>query len=402
HPELTVTSEERVLNAILMWGLQPSELSSWEVVHSMLSSTSPEDLFGMRLLSLNVLLPLVRFSLLPLFLLKKMETSNLSLKIHTFYHLVKEAISFLETGFPTSGSHPKFQHRQSSFKELQYIRDGDSNGVLYYVGTSYGKHQWVNPVLAKKISIMASNPISRYTDPKLLASRTYQGTSFAGPRLEDGKNCSWWMVDLGPDHQLMCNYYTFRQDGSKAFMRRWNFQGSSDGKNWTNLRVHENDQTVTKPGQFASWAVTGPNALLPFRYFRVALMGPTTDDINPWTLCICFLELYGISAIKLRRLVTTQESRLGIRASSVFVSVPVLVCCELLKINAQVFVSFELLPIIQLCQSDPFLIWVGSDGLGLWVGAFLSSSSSSKKFGLKLGMSSSGSKYQSMVEGQRH
>nr|XP_043615321.1 BTB/POZ domain-containing protein At2g30600 [Erigeron canadensis] len=293
HQDLTVTSEERVLSAILMWALQPEELSSWEVVDNMLSVTTPKDLFGTRLLSLNVLLPLVRFSLFPLVLLKKMETSNLSMQIRTFYYLVKEAIEFLEAGLQTPGSHQKFQHRQSSFKELQYIRDGDSNGVLYYVGTSYGKHQWVNPVLAKKISIMASNPTSRYTDPKVLASRTYQGTSFAGPRIEDGKNCSWWMVDLGIDHQLMCNYYTLRQDGSKAFMRYWNFQGSYDGKNWTNLRVHENDQTVTKPGQFASWAVTGSNALLPFRYFRVALMGPTTDDINPWTLNICFLELYG-------------------------------------------------------------------------------------------------------------
>lgn len=26
--------------------------------------------------------------------------------------------------------------------------------------------------------------------------------------------------------QLMCNYYTLRQDGSRAFMRRWNFQVS--------------------------------------------------------------------------------------------------------------------------------------------------------------------------------
>lgn len=43
----------------------------------------------------------------------------------------------------------RFQHRQSSFKELQYICDGDSNGVIYYAGTSYGEHQWVNPVLAK-------------------------------------------------------------------------------------------------------------------------------------------------------------------------------------------------------------------------------------------------------------
>lgn len=73
----------------------------------------------------------------------------------------------------------------------------------------------------------------------------------------------------------------------------WTLQGSSDGKNWTNLRVHESDQTLSKPGQFASWSVTGPNALIPFRYFRVTLTSPTTDDINPWTLCICFLELYG-------------------------------------------------------------------------------------------------------------
>lgn len=43
----------------------------------------------------------------------------------------------------------KFQHRRSSFKELQYICNGDSNGVLYFAGTSYGEHQWVNPVLSK-------------------------------------------------------------------------------------------------------------------------------------------------------------------------------------------------------------------------------------------------------------
>jgi len=43
----------------------------------------------------------------------------------------------------------RFQHRRSSYKELQYISDGDSNGVIYYAGTSFGKHQWMNPVLTK-------------------------------------------------------------------------------------------------------------------------------------------------------------------------------------------------------------------------------------------------------------
>ncbi|KAF5943186.1 hypothetical protein HYC85_020828 [Camellia sinensis] len=202
----------------------------------------------------------------------KLERSGLSRMIPTFDFLVKEAICYLEFGLanPQGDRNARFQHRRSSFKELQYIRDGDSNGVLYFIGTSFGEHQWVNPVLAKRICVSTSSPISRHTDPKVLVSRTYQGTSFAGPRIEDGKNCTWWIIDIGQDHQ-----------------------GSLDGKTWTNLRVHENDQTMCKPGQFASWPIIGPNALLPFRFFRVILTAPTTDDTNPWNFCICFLELYG-------------------------------------------------------------------------------------------------------------
>ncbi|KAF6155091.1 hypothetical protein GIB67_035838 [Kingdonia uniflora] len=56
--------------------------------------------------------------------------------------------------------------------------------------------------LAKKISVAASSPPSRYTDPKALVSRAFQETSFAGPRIEDKKNCAWWMLDIGQDHQV--------------------------------------------------------------------------------------------------------------------------------------------------------------------------------------------------------
>ncbi|KAH9693811.1 BTB/POZ domain-containing protein [Citrus sinensis] len=295
HPDLTVTSEERVLNAILMWGMKAKELCGWEEMDELIIKLTPELVFEERLQSVNYLLPFVRFPLLPHALLKKMENSCLNRQIPIFDNLVKEAIIFIESGLAVPGSNQsvRFQHRRSSFKELQYICDGDSNGVLYFAGTSYGEHPWVNPVLAKRINITASSPISRYTDPKALASRTYQGLSFAGPRMEDGHNCTWWMVDIGQDHQLMCNYYTLRMDGSRAYIRYWNFQGSMDGKSWTNLRVHENDQTMCKHGQFASWAVIGPNALRPFRFFRVVLMGPTADAANSWNFCICFLELYG-------------------------------------------------------------------------------------------------------------
>ncbi|XVE56276.1 hypothetical protein DITRI_Ditri03aG0225600 [Diplodiscus trichospermus] len=293
HPELTVTSEERVMDAILMWCMKAEKLCGWEVVNEILINSTPESLYKDRLQAVNDLLPSVRFSLLPYLLLKKLEHTSLSRQISGFGDLVKEAINYIECGEAMHGNDQKFQHRRSSYKELQYICDGDSNGVLYFAGTSYGEHPWVNPVLSKRIAITASSPASRYTDPKVLASRTYQGTCYAGPRMEDRHICAWWMVDIGQDHQLVCNYYTLRQDGSSAYIRFWKFQGSVDGSTWIDLSVHENDQTMCKPGQFASWPVTGPNALLPFRFFRVLLTGLTTDASNPWNFCICFLELYG-------------------------------------------------------------------------------------------------------------
>ncbi|KAK7280797.1 hypothetical protein RJT34_25864 [Clitoria ternatea] len=297
HPDLTVTSEEKVLNAILMFGMKAKELLGWEVVDQLMINSKPELLFGERLQLVYDLLPFVRFPLLQYSLLEKLQNSNISWRVPVVQNLVNEAINFVKHGLagPEYEENVRFQHRRSSYRELQYICDGDDHGVIYFAGTSYGEHPWVNPLLAepKKITITASSPHSRYTDPKVLVSRTYQGTCFAGPRLENGHKCAWWMVDLGQDHQLMCNYYTLRQDGSKAFPRFWNIQGSLDGKSWTNLRVHENDRTVCKPGQFASWPINGPNALLPFRYFRVVLTGPTTDVTNPWNFCICYLELYG-------------------------------------------------------------------------------------------------------------
>ncbi|XP_019413234.1 PREDICTED: BTB/POZ domain-containing protein At2g30600 isoform X2 [Lupinus angustifolius] len=296
HPELTVTSEEKVLNAILMYGMKAKELVGWEVVNDMIQNSSPELLFGERLQLVNDLLPFVRFPLLQDSLLEKLQSSNIGRHIPVFQNLVNEALISVKCGLTRLENEEKFQHRRSSYRELQYICDGDDNGVLYFAGTSYGKHSsWFNPLLAEKktITITASSPHGRYTDPKVLASRTYQGTCFAGPRLENGNISSWWMVDLGQDHQLMCNYYTLRQDGSKAFPRCWNFQGSLEGKSWTNLRVHENEWTVCKPAQFASWPITGPKALLPFRYFRVVLTAPTTDATNPWNFSICYLELYG-------------------------------------------------------------------------------------------------------------
>ncbi|GMQ07255.1 hypothetical protein CsSME_00051528 [Camellia sinensis var. sinensis] len=69
-PDLTVTSEERVLNAILLWCMEAKEFYVWDVVDEMILNSVPELLFVERFQSINYLLPLVRFPLLPYALLK--------------------------------------------------------------------------------------------------------------------------------------------------------------------------------------------------------------------------------------------------------------------------------------------------------------------------------------------
>lgn len=75
-PDLTVTSEEKVLNAILMWGLEASESCGWMAVDELMTFSTPDILFGERLQSVQDLLSLVRFSLLPYALLEKVYMSQ--------------------------------------------------------------------------------------------------------------------------------------------------------------------------------------------------------------------------------------------------------------------------------------------------------------------------------------
>ena len=79
HPDLTVTSEERVLNAVLLWCCEAEELFGWESVDEMMLNLSPELVFGERLNFLEEFLDFVRFPLLPYSILQKARARSLCL-----------------------------------------------------------------------------------------------------------------------------------------------------------------------------------------------------------------------------------------------------------------------------------------------------------------------------------
>eukprot|EP00798_Chlamydomonas_sp_ICE-L_P011410 gene11410-12116_t len=178
----------------------------------------------------------------------------------------------------------RFQRRcLPESQELSFVCDADKNGVCHFIGTLYGSQEWVNPVLAKRVEVKASSPVSRQTDPKALVQGMYV----------DGAPVTWWSIDLGARHSLIVNYYTIRQDGSTDFMRHWVLQASSDNQHWCDIQRHRKDTTIKRAAQYASWPVLGPAASVPYRYFRLLLEGPTTSPTNPNNMCLAYFELYG-------------------------------------------------------------------------------------------------------------
>lgn len=107
HPDLTVTSEEKVLNAILMFGMNAKQLFGWEVVDQLMENSKPELLFGERLQLIYDLLPFVRFPLLQYSLLEKLQHSSIGRHIPVFQNLVNEAINFVKCGLAESENEEK-------------------------------------------------------------------------------------------------------------------------------------------------------------------------------------------------------------------------------------------------------------------------------------------------------
>jgi len=196
-------------------------------------------------------------------------------------------------------------------KELLYVSDGDTHGLLFYLGTNGHRSAFVNPSLTRVVETSTSAPHGRFTQPGSITSRQHVQTSYFDPQFDmrTGRKESWWQVDIGRRRRLQCNHYTLRHDSSSDFVRNWELRGSVDGKEWHVLRKHENDKTVSKPFQLASWPVNpNPNCRHgprkhesqsnnsnnnKFRLFRIVLTGPNASKMTTHRLCMCWFELYG-------------------------------------------------------------------------------------------------------------
>jgi hypothetical protein len=85
----------------------------------------------------------------------------------------------------------------------------------------------------------------------------------------------------------------FASTFSPLLLTALSMQGSNDLAHWLDLRRHLHDSTIRLPGQYGSWPISGPAASMPFRAFRLLLLGPTQSNSSPWAFCLSHWELYG-------------------------------------------------------------------------------------------------------------
>lgn len=321
HEDL-VCNEKLLLDTVVEWAkARTTSISSWE--HDCQDEFNLEIKRESRLLGeIEVLLPFIRFPLMTEEELRAVEADSFLQSSLLMRELIMEArLSSGDACIVPSIVHGdrlvseiapldeiaalRYQPRiPPGCVPLVFMYDGDCNGVCWYIGTRYGAQTWVNPVLAGLMTVRASSPTIRGTDPRVLCGRSFQRHNFAGPRKErfdDGTErlISWWSLDLGSGRALECTYYSLRTDGSQNFLRHWALQGSNDEREWDDLRLHDSDATLTMPGQYASWPVKTvagdkDKKKPPYRYFRIVLLRPNEEAANPYHLCLSCLELYGI------------------------------------------------------------------------------------------------------------
>ena len=107
---------------------------------------------------------------------------------------------------------------------------------------------------------------------------------------QDSAN-SWFQVDLQAPRRLQVTHYCLRTSEHTAShkLRNWRLEGSNDGSQWTTLRNHSNDSSLSgQPHSVAGWAVDSQTA---YRYLRVFQHGKSSSNDN-YLMCNG-LELYG-------------------------------------------------------------------------------------------------------------
>lgn len=175
------------------------------------------------------------------------------------------------------------RRRQSYGRLFQWSSDFDKKGVLYYLGTHEYRTEWQNPFAAKLVDVTWSS-LEKGRSPNIFEREPSECWTQDVPS-------SWFTVDLGAGRSLRITAYTLRHGGGtkQDLIRNWTLKGSVDGKEFTTLMRHKDDESLSTPFSTMTWTISGVSQA--YRFFKVIQTGHNSSKHN--FLSIGGVEFYG-------------------------------------------------------------------------------------------------------------
>ena len=163
------------------------------------------------------------------------------------------------------------------------IDQGDTHGILYFLGTKRYSSPYTNPHDMGAVEVIASS----------LGKDSAPAAAVVGREsvrcVTQNKPGSFFTLDLKtvsckPTHYTLRHYSSANQEA----LRTWELRGSADGKAWEKLKTHRSDAKLDKAGKCSTWPLSCDRF---YRFFRVVQTGKNSN--NTHYLALSGLELYG-------------------------------------------------------------------------------------------------------------
>lgn len=181
-----------------------------------------------------------------------------------------------------------------TYLNFTYASNGDTNGIVYYLGTLGLTAPFVNPDTLGQMRAMRSSDGN--------GSRTDLTSRLGGLNTHTLSVVNSWIgVDIGSNRFLTPNKYTLRnrgQFGTTNWAGDWVFQGSNNVGGITvadwNAATWVDIQTVTGNTDLSNndaYTAQNVGVSAPYRFFRWMMTG--SDNLGSYYFTVENLELYG-------------------------------------------------------------------------------------------------------------
>lgn len=176
--------------------------------------------------------------------------------------------------------------------ELTYSSGGDTNGLIYYLGTNALTTAFANPSNQSNLGVVVNGT----GDGNLTGLTDRTGANW-------GRNAigSWCAFDLKAGKSMSVTTYVIRNRSVTTDMpRNWVLEGTNtistfditgiDAATWTAIDTRTNDTSIISSLQYVAFTSNGSTSA--YRYLRARNTG-VSSSAQPWFV-IGEIEFYGV------------------------------------------------------------------------------------------------------------